>query len=123
MNDQPKTLEEIHAILATLRESSSFRNKFPKKIWNSIIELTKTLPLQEVCRRLNIQPAYLKRKIQQLQNTHSETIDFQEVSFGTHETLPTDDVVIELISISGLKARIQGPSTCLTYLTSLFGGK
>ena len=123
MSNQPKTLEEIHTTLKTLRGSPSFRNRFPKKLWDSIIELTKVLPFQELCRQLEIQPAYLKRKMQQSQNIPLDTIDFQEISYGIQGTHFTDVVVIELISDSGLRARIQGPSTCLNCLPSLFGGK
>ncbi len=123
MSNQPKTLEEIHTTLKTLRGSPSFRNRFPKKLWDSIIELTKVLPFQELCRQLEIQPAYLKRKMQQSQNIPLDTIDFQEISYGIQGTHFTDVVVIELISDSGLRARIQGPSTCLNCLSSLFGGK
>src|SRR5690606_14011804 len=62
-------------------------------------------------------------KMQQSQNTPSDTIDFQEVPCGVQDTLLPDNVVIKLISNSRLRARIQGPSTCPTCLASLFGGK
>lgn len=123
MQDQPKTLEEIHTTLKILRGNPSFRNRFPKQLWDTIIELTKVIPFQEVCRQLKIQPAYLKRKIQQSQNIPSNTVDFHEISYGIQDSHLADAVVIELISDSGLRARIQGPSTCLNCLSSLFGGK
>lgn len=123
MSDQPKTLKEIHATLKTLRENSSSRKRFPQQIWDAIIELTEVLPFQEVCQQLEIQPAYLKRKMQQSQNIPPDTINFQEVSYNTHSLNLSDAIVIELISHSGLRAKIQGPSSCLNFLSSLFGGK
>lgn len=122
MNAHSKSLEEVQASLKTLRENPNFRNRFPKKIWNSIIALTKVHPLKELCRQLEIQPAYLKRKMQQSQYAPSDAIDFKEVFCGVQGT-HLDNVVIELMSDSGLRARIQGPSTCLNCLFSLFGGK
>jgi hypothetical protein len=122
MTAQQKSLEEVQASLKALRENPNFRNRFPKKIWDSIINLTKALPLQDVCRQLEIQPAYLKRKIQQSQKAPSDAIDFKEVLCGVQGP-QLDTVVIELMSDSGLRARIQGPSTCLNCLSSLFGGK
>lgn len=80
MSDQPKTLKEIQSALKTLRENTSSRKRFPQQIWDVIIELTEVIPFQEVCQQLEIQPAYLKRKIQQSQNIPPDTIDFQEVS-------------------------------------------
>jgi hypothetical protein len=123
MRTQVKTIEEIHTTLQKVRGNSNFRNKFPKQIWNEIIELTKDVPFQDVCRQLEIQPAYLKRKMQQLHNNNPDVIDFQEISCNIQDSTITDAVVIELISDSGLRAKIQGPSTCLNFLSSLFGGK
>ena len=122
MNAQPNTLEEVQDALKTMRRNPSFRNRFPKQIWNSIISLTKVIPFQEVCQQLEIQPSYLKRKIQRSQNTPSNALDFQEVFCGAQDR-GQETVVIELMSNSGLRARIQGPSTCLNCLSSLFGGK
>jgi len=123
MIDQSKTLEEIQTILKNLRGTSGSRDRLPKQLWDSIIELTKAHPLKEVCRQLEIQPTYLKRKIQQSRKPPLDTVDFQEVYCGTRDAYFTDAVVIELMSDSGLRAKIQGPSTCLNCLSSLFGGK
>lgn len=120
MSDQLKTLEEIHAALKILRGRPGSRRRFPKQIWDSILELAKIHPRQEICRQLEIHPVYLKRKIQKSQNS-SKCLDFQEVFCeprGEHLA-----VVIELTSKSGLKAKIQGPSSCLSHLSSLFRGK
>ena len=123
MNNDPKTPEEIHAALKILREKPGSRRKFSKQLWNSILELAKSHPHQEICRQLEIHPAYLKRKIQELQNSSPKNLDFQEVFCEPQGRHLADTVVIELISKSGLKARIQGSSSCLNCLSSLFGGQ
>lgn len=121
MSDQPKTLEEIRAALKTLRERPRSRRRFPKQLWDSIFELTKIYSQQEICHQLEIHPVYLKRKIQKSQNSQKR-LDFQEVFCDPRGGHLIDAVVIELTSKSGLKARIQGSSSCLSYLSSLFGG-
>jgi DNA-binding transcriptional regulator YdaS (Cro superfamily) len=116
MNHQLNTLEEIHATLTSLRQQVTGRRKFPKELWSTIIRLTKTYSIAEISQRLEISPAYLKRKIHQSQP--SPSLDFQEVSIQG-PNLGT--VVIELDSSSGLRAKIQGPVSCLSCLQSLFG--
>ena len=66
MNNEPKTLEEVHAVLKTFREKSGSRRRFPKPLWDSIIELAKVFPLREICHQLEIHPTYLKQKIQNI---------------------------------------------------------
>ena len=116
MKSQSDSLEEIHASLTSLRQEVTGRRKFPKELWNSIIRLTKIYPVAEICRRLELSPAYLKRKINQSQQ--SPFLDFQEISIQSQHS---DAVVIELESNSGLRAKIQGPVSCLGYLQSFFG--
>jgi hypothetical protein len=120
--NQLETINDIYAVLTTLRKCSGSRRKFPKELWDSIINLTKTYSIQQVCRQLQLQPAYLKRKMQELQNASSQTMDFQEIAFPTKGFHSTDIVVVELSSNSGLKAKIQGSSSCLHYIASLFKG-
>lgn len=122
MSDQRKTLEEIHAALKTLRERPRSRRRFPKQLWDSILELTKIHSHQKICRQLEIHPAYLKRKIQKAQNISPNNLDFQEIFCEPQSRNLDDAVIVELTSNSGLKAKIQGPSSCLSYLSSLFGG-
>lgn len=119
MRNQPKTLEEIHAALKILRERPGSRRRFPKQLWDSILELAKIYPHKEICRQLEIHSVYLKRKIQKSHNS-PKGLDFQEVFCEPSGGHLVDAVVIELTSKSGLKAKIQGPSSCLSYLSSLF---
>ena|SRR5271155_1589274 len=116
MNSKIDTLEEIQATLEKLRSNSSSRRKFPKEVWDSIIRLAKLHSTKEVCEYLHINPVYLKRKIPSSKNM--QALDFQEIPYNSKNIC--SDVVIELLSTSGLKAKIQGPQSCLNFLQSLF---
>ena len=117
MNSHVNSLEEIHATLELLRKESTSRQKFPKELWNAIIRLTQVHSIQEICKKLKFNPAYLKLKIRQSQE--SSTIDFHEVSPSLHG-MHSDVITIELSLHPGLKAKIQGPLSCLSCLRSLF---
>ena len=116
MSTKTNSLEEIKDILTSLRQGATSKRKFPKELWDSVIHLTHIHSFEEVCQYLQISPVYLKRKMSQSQK--STSIDFQEISMPA--TSPVDVVVIELNSNSGLRARIQGPLSCLDNLYILF---
>ena len=118
MNSQINSLEEIQATLELLRKESTTRQKFPKELWDAIIRLTQVHSMQEICKKLKFNPAYLKLKIRQSQA--SPTIDFQEISPPLHDVAHSDIITIELSLNSGLKAKIQGSLSCLSCLQSLF---
>jgi hypothetical protein len=109
------SLEKIRATLSRLRQDPKTKCKFPREIWDSIIQLTKTCPLEEVCHHLDIQPAHLKSKILQ---SKPSALEFQEISI---QSPMVETVTISLSSSSGLKATVQGPLSCLTCLHQLFG--
>jgi hypothetical protein len=116
MESQSITVEEIRSTLDQLRQNPLTKRRFPQKLWDSIIQLTKTYPLNDICRQLDINPVYLRRKIQ---NTKKAPLEFREVSFTA---LPsTNTVTIELSSTTGLKAIVQGSISCLDCLYKLFG--
>ncbi|MGA8164441.1 MAG: hypothetical protein WB791_05360 [Waddliaceae bacterium] len=117
MNDPEKILEEILETLTLLRSQDETKRKFPKDTWGSIIRLTKMLPLDRVCERLKINPSYLKQKIRE----STDTFDFQEVPTHVQNSC-FDTVLIELSTKSELKAKIQGPASCLNFLLPLFEG-
>jgi transposase-like protein len=111
-------IEKIRSSLDQLRQDPNTRRKFPRELWASIIHLTKTYPVEEVCRRLQIHPVYLKRKIHQ---SKEPALEFREIVMPAVQSAP-DTVTIELRSADGLQAKIQGPSSCLNYLSKLFRG-
>lgn len=111
------SIEDIRHTLDRLRQDVKTQRRFPRALWDAIFQLTKKYPVKEVCSRLEINPTYLHRKIQQ---SKEQVLEFREI----HIQAPLssfDMVTIELNSTAGLKARIQGPISCLDYLQNLFG--
>lgn len=111
MNQPVKTLEEIAATLETLRRNPTTRRRFPKAFWDSIVQLTESRPLKEICESLHLDPALVKRKIA------TKRIDFCEVSLSP----PPSSVTIEL-KCDRFSAKIQGPISCIDRLSVLLGG-
>lgn len=111
-------IEKIRSAIDQLRQDPNTRRKFPRELWTSIIHLTKTYPVEEVCRRLQIHPVYLKRKIRQFKET---ALEFREIVMPAVQSA-SDVVIIELRSANGLQAKIRGPFSCLNYISTLFKG-
>lgn len=107
------SIEEVRSLIEELHQGDKTRRRFPKEVWESIIQLTQTQSVEEVCKYLPIQPAYLRRKISQLR---TEPLEFREVT-PQH---PPGEVVIELQGY-GVSAKILGPMGCLDYLCRLMG--
>jgi len=114
MNTKTTSIEEIRSTLARLRQDPTTKRRFPSELWDTIIQLTKTYSIKEVCRQLEIDPVYLKRKIPP---PKKQDLEFREIS----PLLPPDVITIELTTIAGLKAKIRGPVSCLNHLSKLFG--
>jgi len=118
-------IEEIRSTLDRLRQDPNTQRKFPRELWTAIIQLTKTHPVEEICRQLQINPPYLKRKIHQ---SKESSLEFREIIMPAVQPASNrasnrapNRVTIELKSADGLQAKIQGPSSCLNYLSKLFG--
>lgn len=109
------SIEDICATLTHLRQNPATKKSFPLETWDAIIQLTKTYSPKEVCQRLQLNPCLLKRKIKQ----RMASMEFREIPLTN---VSSESVVIELISKSGLQAKIQGPLSCLNYLQQLLGG-
>ncbi len=106
----------IESTIAQLRQNANTRQRYPQEIWDAIIQLAKTYSVREISLRLNISSSYLKQKIQ---NSHkSLSLDFREITSPVQAC--ANMVYIELISDSGLKAKIQGHPSCLNFLNALF---
>jgi len=116
MNTQEDSFHEIEAALAQLRQQTKKKRKFPQELWDAIISLTQTHSIQMVSLRLNINPSYLKQKIRKSHEISPH--DFREISAPVQACSNT--VSIELVSDFGVRAKIQGPSSCLNYLIPLF---
>ena len=117
MIPQADSLEQVHAVLMRVRQDPKTRRRYPKSLWDSIIHLTFTHPLKEVCQYLHINTTCLKRKIRESQE--STDLDFVEFTQPSQSS-SADIVVIELASESGLRAKIQGPLSCLNCIHMLF---
>lgn len=110
MNADP--IEEVYKTLVSLRQNPTTKKKFPCETWDAIIQLTKIYSHEEVCRRLELAPGLLKRKIQQ----RMAPMEFHEISL---KNISPETVTIELISQNGIQAKIQGPLSCLNCLQQL----
>ena len=110
-------IEEIRSTLDRLRQDPRTQRKFPQELWASIIQQTKIYSVEELCRRLQINPVYLKRKIHQ---SKEQTLEFREIVMPAIQSA-SDTVMIELRSANGLQAKIQGSFSCLNFLCQLFG--
>ena len=141
MKSQSVSLEHVREEISRARSNPSFKNKFPKKLWDDIFSLIKIYSSNVVCEELNLCKYFLAKKIRKTQavrkkeqlgeNSHMPRQDdtsrslpkkpvFREIPF---EPLPNHDrIVIELTQLD-LKAKIEGPSSCLDSLIPLFRGK
>ena len=112
-------IEEIRSTLTQLRQDPKTQRKFPRELWDSIVQLAKTHPIEELSRQLQINSVYLKKK---LRAPKEQALEFREISMPPGIQLVSDAVTIELSMPSGLKAKIQGPVACMNNLFKLFGG-
>ena len=108
-------IEEVRTTLVLLRQNPATKKRFPSETWDAIIQLTKTHSHKEICRRLQIAPGLLKRKIGQ----RKASMEFHEISFNS---ISPEAVIIELSSKNGIQAKIQGPLSCLNCLQQLLRG-
>lgn len=115
MKNQLRSIEAIQSTLNQLQQNPSTRNSFPRELWDSIIQLTKSHSLEEVSCPLSIMPTNLKRKIQPSQGA----LEFRELTIAGPIT--SELITIEISSNDGLKAKIQGSLSCLDYLHKFFG--
>lgn len=105
---QAHSLEEVRTIVQQYRQEK--RRKFPPALWESIVHLMQTHPIEDLAKELHFTVQYLQNKARNLAGP-----TFREVILQT----PTDTVLIELTRF-GLKARIQGSVACLHDLYKLF---
>lgn len=109
------SIEDIYTALVRLRQIPATKKRFPTEIWDAIVQLTQTHSHKELCQRLRLAPGLLKRKVQQ----RVTSMEFQEISLCN---VPTETITIELIAKNGMRAKIQGPLSCMNCLQQLLGG-
>lgn len=146
MEGQSVSLEYVREELSQARNNPSSKNRFSKKLWDDIFSLIKIYSFNVVCKELNLCKYFLAKKIKMTQtirkktqfgenenafknshSSHQKEITaaakkpvFREIPFEPLQN--HDHIVIELTQLD-LKARVEGPSSCLTSLISLFRGK
>ena len=117
MNQNLIELEAVAMQLNEIRQNPKYKRKFPKTIWGNIFELIKALSLAKVCNYLNLDPGYVKKKFKtQHSLMSSKNLKFQEVFIAPAEQ---ERVVVELFHFD-LKAKIEGPISCIKELKALF---
>jgi hypothetical protein len=114
MDNQLDTLNKILAELTQLRTQEPKPRKYPQALWKAILSAVSMHSVREVSQRLNISYSYLKKKLNKPEQL--ATADFKEICLSR---APLGEVVIELFSKSDLRAKIQGPASCLSYLKLL----
>lgn len=107
-------IEEVRAALILARQNPATKRKFLTETWDAVIQLAQTHSHQELCQRLQLDPALLKRKIEQ----RRPSIEFHELSL---QNISSERITIELISKKGMRAKIEGPLSCLNCLPQLMG--
>jgi len=111
-----KSLEAIASKLNEVRQNPKYKKNFPKSIWEDIFELIGELSLPKVCEQLKLEPGYVLKKLGgQSPLINSKEVKFQEVFIPPQEE---GKVVIELFH-SKLRARVEGPISCIRVLKDL----
>ena len=113
MNSHTPSLTITRDKLRQARLEPAYRKRFPKQLWKDICSLSREIPVEILSKELQLSPSFLKRKIQE--NYTPEVPKFKEVFLEPPET----HIVIE-ISRGELKAKIEGPLSCIDSLKSLF---
>jgi hypothetical protein len=115
--DPHALLDQIRQTLTQLRQDPKTQRRFPRSIWESIVELSKTLPANVLCQELHISPDNLRTWMKRIQEP--ETLSFQEIS--TRDMSP-QPVIVEITTPSGLQARVQCHPSCLCLLYPILRG-
>jgi len=115
----PPSIQEVQERLERARNTPHLRRQFPKELWEDIFALIDRSSPSEVANQLGISPSFLRRKSKAKKgNRESKKPTFQEIPLP-----PSPSEVIIEISKKELKARIEGPPSCLPLLLTLFKEK
>ena len=112
------SLEAVAIRLKEIRQNPKYKRNFPKRIWEDIFELVRENSLSKVCDRLKLDQGYVLKKLGgQNLLTNSKELKFQEVFVPPQKE---ETVVIELFH-SNMRARVEGPISCVRVLKDLLG--
>jgi hypothetical protein len=112
-----KSLEAVAIKLNEVRQNPKYKRNFPKSLWEDIFELIRELSLSKVCDRLKLDQGYVLKKLgSQSSLIGPKELKFQEVFVPSQHQ---ETVTIELFH-SDLRAKIQGPPSCIGALKNLF---
>lgn len=125
------SIKELQERVKKARLNPCCQTRFPKELWEDISLLSKAIPLQTIAKELRFDLSFLRKKIEEYSDTflinpsssptqtqqivEEEKIEFQELLLQS----PREMVSIELIR-DNLKAKIEGPISCLSSLHALF---
>ena len=98
-------LAELSLEFKSIRESGIRR--FPESIWIKTITITKTIPISEVSRAINIPVSYLRKKVKELAMT-ATPMKFVE---AIQEPQRYSNIIINIDSAKGQKMKIEGVTT------------
>ncbi len=114
-----KSLEAVASKLNGVRQNSKYKRNFPKSLWEDIFGLIKEFSLSKVCSQLNLNRGYVLKKLRgQSSLIKPQELKFQKVFISPQQE---ETVVIELFH-SDLRARIEGPISCVRALKDLLRG-
>lgn len=111
------SIEEVLCSLTKIRKHPV--NKYPEEIWTAISNLTNKYPLEKISKKLKMNLRYLQKKMNKIKGSNNTSITFTEVPT---KSILSENIMIELTS-GDLKAKIQGPVSCLNCIYELFGSK
>ena len=96
-------LIELASEFATLRQSGK-RNWFPDAVWKKAVSIAKQLPVMEVCKAIDVHPAYFRKKMALFSSLS------QEPPITFLELIPTkpNSITMHIESSQGHKLSVDG---------------
>ena len=102
-------LSQLASEFITIRQSR-VRNRFPEEIWKRVINIANKIPIQTVCAAINIQVAYLRKKMSDFDSLEcKEPLTFLEIPKNSSNLVGT--ITINIETSCGNKLKIEGATT------------
>jgi len=136
MNQPVPSIENVRDRLTQARNNPKRRRNFPKDLWRDIFSLIREYSFTEICQKLELSPYLVANKIGEKPSKDENSVGcrkntpYSEPPLKTEKEVafrevfcspppPPTNIVIE-ISRLDLRARIEGPISCLDALKGLF---